>query len=52
MAKNDYEQHGLEYYESKGEKYDDGAEQRKFVCILNQEKKCDSSVANELFGLI
>ena len=50
MTRNEYEQHGLEYYASKMEsKDDDGA---KEICVQPKSgvKECDSSVANELFG--
>ena len=50
MTRNDYEQNGLEYYESKRERKDDNGAKKISVQPESGVKKCDSSVANELFG--
>ncbi len=52
MTRNDYEQHGLEYYESKKESKDDDGAKTINVQPESGVKKSDSLVANELFGPI
>ena len=50
MTRNEYEQHGLEYYASKMESKDDDGAKEMSVQPKSGVKECDSSVANELFG--
>ena len=53
MTRNDHEQHGLEYFESKRESKDDDEAKKISVQPESGVKKCVSSVANDLvlFGM-
>ena len=50
MTINDYEQHGLECYESKKKKIYDDVAKKINVQTESGVKKCDSSVASEICG--
>lgn len=52
MTRNEYEQHGLEYYASKMESKDDDGAKEISVQPESGVKECDSSFDNELFGPI